>query len=69
MAASMSARANPILSILAIAASRSLPMVNADGSSNRRSAAGAGEGVPGAFWVAAGTAAGAAGAAGVWTGA
>lgn len=63
----MSARAKPMLSILAMAASRSLPMVNADGSSNRLSAAGAGEGVAGTFWMeaAAGAAAGAAGAAGV----
>lgn len=58
-----------MLSMLAMAASRSLPMVNADGSSNRRSEAGAGEGVPGTFWAAAGAGAGAAGAAGVWAGA
>ena len=65
MAASMSARAKPMLSMLAIAASRSLPMVNAEGSSNRRSEAGAGEGVAGTFWAADGAAAGAAGATGV----
>lgn len=73
MAASMSARAKPMLSMLAMAASRSLPMVNAEGSSKRLSAdccAGAGEGVPGTFWEAAERAGadGAAGAAGVCAG-
>jgi hypothetical protein len=61
-----------MLSILAMAASRSLPIVKADGSSKRRGSeacwAGAGDGVPGAFWVA-DDGAGAAGAAGVCAGA
>jgi hypothetical protein len=69
MARSMSALAKPMLSMLAIAASRSPPMVNADGSLNcvppEACCAGAGEGVAGAFWVDVDEAEGAAGAAGV----
>jgi hypothetical protein len=69
MAASMSARAKPMLSMLAMAASRSPPIVRAEGSLKRSpdAWAGAGEGVPGTFWVFDEDAgAGAAGAAGVW---
>lgn len=69
MARSMSALAKPMLSMLAIAASRSPPMVRAEGSLNWVPAAaccaGAGEGVAGACWGAVEEAAGA-GAAGVW---
>lgn len=68
IAASISALAKPMLSMLAMAASRSLPMVRAEGSLNWRSVAccaGAGDGVAGAFWVTDEPAAGAAGAAGV----
>jgi hypothetical protein len=70
MARSMSARAKPMLSMLAIAASRSLPMVKAEGSLKRSDCwAGAGEGVAGTFCEAEDEGAGAegaAGAAGVW---
>lgn len=61
--------------MLAIAASRSLPIVNAEGSLNRVESedccAGAGDGVPGGFCAAddCAGAAGAAGAAGVCAGA
>ena len=66
----MSALAKPILSIFAMAASRSPPIVSAEGSLNWRDdsvacCAGAGEGVAGAFWVVADEATGAAGAEGV----
>lgn len=66
----MSARAKPMLSMLAIAASRSVPIVNDEGLSKLAPdacVAGAGEGVAGAFCVEADDGAGAAGAAGVWT--
>jgi hypothetical protein len=70
MAASMSVLANPMLSMLAMAASRSLPIVRADGSLKLVGSfadwAGAGEGVPGAFTDVDEPCAGAAGAAGVW---
>lgn len=71
MARSMSALAKPMLSMLAIAASRSPPMVRAEGSLNWRNGsaaccAGAGEGVAGAFCVVVNEGAGAAGATGVW---
>ena len=72
MAASISALAKPILSMLAMAASRSFPMVKAEGSLKlgpEACVAGAGEGVAGAFCEAADEGAGAEGAAGVWTGA
>ena len=52
MAASMSALAKPMLSMLAMAASRSLPIVRAEGSLKlgpEACVAGAGEGVAGAF--------------------
>jgi hypothetical protein len=65
----MSALANPILSMLATAASRSLPIVRAEGSLKLgpvACVAGAGEGVAGAFCEAPDDGAGAAGAAGVW---
>lgn len=68
MARSISARANPMLSMLAMAASRSPPIVRAEGSLKRSDCcAGAGEGVAGTFCAAdeAEGAAGAAGAAGV----
>lgn len=68
MARSISARGKPMASMLAMAASRSPPMVRADGSLKRSDCcAGAGEGVAGTFCVAeeAEGAAGAAGAAGV----
>lgn len=68
MAASMSARAKPMLSMFATAASRSLPMVRAEGSLKlgpEACVAGAGEGVAGAFCVVAEDCAGA-GAEGVW---
>ena len=60
-----------MLSMLAMAASRSPPMVSAEGSLNRSDCwAGAGEGVAGTFCVEdAEGAEGAAGAAGVWAGA
>jgi hypothetical protein len=62
-----------MLSILAIAASLSLPIVNPDGSLERADSdegcAGAGEGVLGAFWAAEEDCAGAAGVAGVFAGA
>lgn len=61
-----------MLSILAIAASRSIPMARADGSSKRRGSeaccGGAGDGVPGTFWDV-DDGAGAAGGAGVCAGA
>jgi hypothetical protein len=69
MAASISARAKPMLSILATAASRSLPIVRAEGSLKLgpdACVAGAGEGVAGALCEAVDDGAGAAGAAGVW---
>lgn len=70
MARSMSALAKPMLSMLAMAASRSPPMVRAEGSLNWRDVsdvcAGAGEGVAGAFWAVDDEGAGAAGGAGVW---
>lgn len=68
MARSISALAKPMLSMLAIAASRSPPMVRAEGSLKRSADActGAGEGVAGAFCVL-DDGAGAVGAAGVWT--
>jgi hypothetical protein len=69
MAASMSALAKPMLSMLAMAASRSLPMVSAEGSLKLgpdACVAGAGEGVAGACCVEADDGAGAAGADGVW---
>lgn len=59
-----------MLSMFAIAASRSPPIVKAEGLSKRAGSdvcAGAGEGVAGAFCVFADEGAGAAGAAGVWT--
>ena len=64
----MSARGNPILSIFAIAASLCAPRARADGSLNSTdpAAAGAGDGVAGAFGVVLEPGAGAAGAAGVW---
>jgi hypothetical protein len=68
IARSISARGKPMASMLAMAASRSPPMVRADGSLKRSDCcAGAGEGVAGTFCVAedAEGAAGAAGAAGV----
>jgi hypothetical protein len=67
MARSISALAKPMLSILAMAASRSPPIVRAEGSLKRSpdAWAGAGEGVAGAFCVL-DEGAGAAGAAGVW---
>lgn len=68
MARSISPRGKPMASMLAMAASRSPPMVRADGSLKRSDCcAGAGEGVAGTFCVAeeAEGAAGAAGAAGV----
>lgn len=69
MARSISARANPMLSMLAMAASRSPPIVRADGSLKRSDCcAGAGEGVAGTEGEIVGTT-GAAGAAGVWAGA
>ena len=51
MALSMSAREKPMFSMPAMAASRSLPMVRAEGSLNRsvEAWAGAGDGVVGAF--------------------
>lgn len=62
-----------MLSMLAMAASRSPPIVRAEGSLKRSDCcAGAGEGVAGTFCVVedeGAGAAGAAGAAGVWTGA
>ena len=65
MARSISARAKPMLSMLAMAASRSPPMVRADGSLKRSDCcAGAGEGVAGTFGVFKDEEAGAAGAAG-----
>jgi hypothetical protein len=65
MARSISARAKPMLSMLAMAASRSLPIVRADGSLKRSDCcAGAGEGVAGTFCVVEDEGAGAAGAAG-----
>jgi hypothetical protein len=69
MAASMSARAKPMLSMLAMAASRSLPIVRAEGSLKLgpdACVAGAGDGVAGAFCVEPDECAGAAGGAGVW---
>ena len=71
MARSISARAKPMLSMLAMAASRSPPIVRAEGSLKRSDCcAGAGEGVAGTFCVEdAEGAEGAAGAAGVWAGA
>jgi hypothetical protein len=69
MAASMSALAKPMLSMLATAASRSLPIVKVEGSLKLvpdACVAGAGEGVAGAFCEAPNDGAGAAGAAGVW---
>lgn len=62
-----------MLSMFSIAAARSLPKVNDDGSLKDRSvaaaAAGTGEGVAGGFADAeSGAGAGAAGAAGVWAG-
>jgi hypothetical protein len=70
MAASISERAKPMLSMLAMAASRSPPIVRAEGSLKRSPDAwtGAGEGVPGTFCEF-DEGAGAAGAAGVWAGA
>lgn len=71
MARSISALAKPMASILAMAASRSPPIVRAEGSLNWRDEsawfAGAGEGVLGTFWIAEDRAgaAGAGGAAGV----
>lgn len=67
MAASISALAKPMLSMLAIAASRSLPIVSADGSLKRVGSdeAGAGDGVPGTFCGVEDDGAGAGGAAGV----
>lgn len=68
MAASISALAKPMLSMLLMAASRSLPMVSAEGSLNcwLDEAAGAGEGVPGTLsLVEEAAGAGAAGAEGV----
>jgi hypothetical protein len=68
MAASMSALAKPMLSMLATAASRSLPIVRAEGSLKLgpdACVAGAGEGVAGAFCDAADDGAGAEGAVGV----
>lgn len=68
MARSISARGNPMASMLAMAASRSPPIVRAEGSLKRSDCcAGAGEGVAGTFCVLdeAEGAAGAAGAAGV----
>jgi hypothetical protein len=67
MARSMSALAKPMLSMLAMAASRSPPIVRAEGSLKRspEAWAGAGEGVAGAVCVF-DEGAGAAGAEGVW---
>ena len=69
IAASISALAKPMLSMLAIAASRSGPMVKAEGSLKLLGSdgcwAGAGEGVLGTFWVKDDDGTGAAGAAGV----
>jgi hypothetical protein len=68
MATSISALANPMLSMLAMTASRSLPIVRAEGSLKLgpdACVAGAGEGVAGAFCVVPDEAAGAGGAAGV----
>jgi hypothetical protein len=69
IAASMSVRANPMLSMLAIAALRSAPRMRADGSSKRRfeggeAACGAGEGVTGTLGIVEVAGAGAAGTAG-----
>jgi hypothetical protein len=64
----MSALAKPMLSMFATTASRSLPMVRAEGSLKLgpdACVAGAGEGVAGAFCDVADEAAGAGGAAGV----
>jgi hypothetical protein len=70
MAWSISVLAKPMLSMLAIAASRSLPIVNGEGSFGRADSdegwAGAGEGVLGAFWVVDEDCAGAAGVAGAF---
>ena len=67
MARSMSALAKPMLSMFAMAASRSPPIVRAEGSLKRSpdAWAGAGDGVAGAFCVL-DEGAGAAGATGVW---
>lgn len=69
MARSMSSLGKPMLSMLAMAASRSLPIASAEGSLKREPSVdwvGAGEGVAGAFCVVLADCAGAAGAAGVW---
>jgi hypothetical protein len=71
MARSISARGNPMLSMFSIAAARSVPIVNDDGSLKLRSvaaAAGAGDGVAGGFAEGTNAGAGAAGAEGVWAG-
>jgi hypothetical protein len=69
IAASMSVRAKPMLSMLAIAALRSSPKVRADGSSKRRfdggeAVCGAGVGVTGTLGIVEVAGAGAAGTAG-----